>query len=86
MLASLPVVFACRAGNDPVGEYECGFSADPEDAQDIADVISRLYFTPELERSLMGGRGYNAVMSFYVYERLALNLLQALKVDAHVAP
>lgn len=86
MLASLPVVFACRAGNDPVGEYECGFNADPENAQDIAEAISRLYFTPELERSLMGGRGYNAVMSFYVYEKLALNLLQALKVDAHVAP
>ncbi|MGU9805357.1 UNVERIFIED_CONTAM: glycosyltransferase family 4 protein [Pseudomonas sp. CM11] len=83
MLSGLPIIFACKAGNDPVEDYSCGFSADPEDAEDIARTISKLYETSEAERVLMGRRGHEAVMSFYAYEKLSLTVTKALEAGPH---
>ena len=78
MLVGLPVVFACKAGNDPVGDYECGVSADPDSPESIAAAISRLLPLSEEERRDMGKRGQEAVIGHYTYEKLAHKVLQGL--------
>jgi len=79
MLLSLPVIFACKAGNDPVGDYNCGVSADPNSPAEIASVISKLMSLSEDQRLEMGRRGHKAVLELYTYEKLAGNILQALR-------
>lgn len=81
MLLGLPVIFACKAGNDPVGDYSCGASADPNSPEDIASVIFRLMALDTGERLEMGRRGHKAVLEQYTYEKLAGNILQGLREE-----
>ncbi|WP_081669638.1 glycosyltransferase family 4 protein [Pseudomonas taiwanensis] len=78
MLVGLPVIFACRAGNDPVGDYRCGVSTDPDSAKDIAEAISSLASLSEGQRLEMGGNGHDAVLAHYTYEQLAQKLLNRI--------
>lgn len=78
MLVELPVIFACKAGNDPVGDYACGVSTDPDDAQSIAAVIAQLLSMSESERQAMGRRGHDAVLQHYTYDKLAQRVIQGL--------
>jgi glycosyltransferase involved in cell wall biosynthesis len=78
MLVGLPVIFACKAGNDPVGDYACGVSADPDDPQSIAAAISQLLPMSESERQAMGRRGHDAVLQHYTYDKLAQRVIQGL--------
>ncbi|AZP65397.1 UDP-2,3-diacetamido-2,3-dideoxy-D-mannuronic acid transferase [Pseudomonas aeruginosa] len=78
MLVGLPVIFACKAGNDPVSDYDCGVSADPDAPEDITAAIFRLLLLSEDERRTMGQRGRDAVLEHYTYESLALQVLNAL--------
>lgn len=78
MLVALPVIFACHAGNDPVGDNRCGISADPESAESIADAILQLTRLSVGERVEMGIRGRDAVLQHYTYERLANNLIDGV--------
>ncbi|MGN7905879.1 glycosyltransferase family 4 protein [Pseudomonas sp. 22373] len=78
MLVGLPVIFACRAGNDPIGDYACGVSADPNSPQDIASAILALLPLSKEEREQMGQRGHDAVVEHYTYNKLAQKVLQGL--------
>lgn len=78
MLVGLPVIFACKAGNDPVGDYVCGVSADPDDPQSIAAAITQLLPMSESERQAMGRRGHDAVLQHYTYDKLAQRVIQGL--------
>ncbi|MBE7366261.1 glycosyltransferase family 4 protein [Ramlibacter pallidus] len=78
MQAALPVLFAVRAGNDPVAECGCGFSIDPGDAKAIAAAITRLAQMPEAERADMGRRGEAYVARHHGYDTLATAYLQLL--------
>lgn len=78
MLVGLPVIFACKAGNDPVSDYDCDVSADPDAPEDITAAIFRLLLLSEDERRTMGQRGRDAVLEHYTYESLALQVLNAL--------
>ncbi|RZK24903.1 MAG: glycosyltransferase, partial [Flavobacterium sp.] len=62
MLVALPVIFACQAGNDPVGDNRCGVSTDPESADSIASAILQLAQLSANERVEMGTRGRDAVL------------------------
>lgn len=78
MLVGLPIIFACKAVNDPVDEYGCGFSVNPDCPEEIAGAIYRLLSLSEDERLALGRRGYEAVVAHYSYEKLANKVLQGL--------
>lgn len=78
MLMKLPVIFACKAGNDPVGDYGCGVTADPEDHESIATAIVKLQGLDGTQRDAMGLRGYEAVLKEYTYEQLAHRVVRVL--------
>lgn len=78
MLVGLPIIFACKAGNDPVRDYDCGISVDPECPEQIADAVKRLSLMSEDERRRLGRKGYEAVIADYTYEVLANKVLQGI--------
>ena len=71
MLAALPVVFVCRAANNPVLDYGCGVAADPADPVSIAEAILTLSRLPAVDIQEMGARGRQAVLDSYLYTALA---------------
>ena len=71
MLASLPVVFAVRAGNDPVTDSGCGVSTDPGDVPAVADAIASIAAMGEAARRKMGARGRAYVLEHHDYAVLA---------------
>lgn len=78
MLASLPVLFAVKAGNDPVAEAECGVSVDPGDPKAISDGITQLAVLTEDARRAMGERGRTYVVQRHGYRQLAEVYLRLL--------
>lgn len=82
MLASLPVLFAVKAGNDPVAEAACGVSVDPGDPQAIAAGITELAALTEGARQAMGERGRAYVVQRHGYRQLAEDYLRLLAPGA----
>ena len=75
MLAGLPVLFAVRAGNDPVAEAGCGYSVDPGQSDSISAALSALAAMPPSERREMGARGRAWVVEHHGYAALARDYL-----------
>jgi glycosyltransferase involved in cell wall biosynthesis len=71
MMASKPIVAVMRAGNNPVEEHGCGFTASPEDSQSVADCVARIAALPPDERARLGANGRRAVEQIYAYPVLA---------------
>ncbi|WP_109120799.1 glycosyltransferase family 4 protein [Azospirillum sp. TSO22-1] len=71
MLAGRPIVQACEAGNDLVGEGRCGFTVPPEDTQAFADALLRLSGMAPEERARLGGNGRRFVLEHHDYRVLA---------------
>jgi len=75
MLARLPVLFAVEAGNNPVADHDCGFSARPGDAESIAQALQAFAALPDTELAAMGRRGHGYVVSEHGYPQLAQRYL-----------
>lgn len=78
MLASLPVLFAVQAGNDPVADAGCGVSVDPGNPQAISAGITQLTALPEQSRQAMGERGRAYVVQWHGYRQIAQDYLRLL--------
>lgn len=78
MQARLPIISAVSAGNDPVLDASCGFSACPEDVGAIGDAILRLARLSPAERQSLGDRGHEYVLAHHGYDRLAGHYLSLL--------
>lgn len=81
MVAGLPVIFAVRAGNDPVTESCCGVTVDPGDPQAICNGITQLAALTEDARQAMGERGRAYVVQRHGYRQLAQDYLRLLWSD-----
>lgn len=79
MLAALPIISAVRAGNDPVGEAQCGLSVAPDRPDEIAAAILSLSLLPTLNKQAMGQRGRRYVIDNHGYDRLAHRYLSLLQ-------
>lgn len=86
MLARLPVLFAIRAGNDPVAECGAGFSTSPGDIPAVADALAAFADLPESARKDMGARGYEYVMQNHGYSSLAGRYLDLLGAPGRRSP
>lgn len=72
MQAALPVIFAVKAGNDPVAEAGCGKSVDPGDVSAIAAALQELSSLQEAELITLGHNGKAYVKSKHGYDQLAI--------------
>jgi len=81
MLARLPVLFAVQAGNNPVAEHHCGYSAQPGDAASVARALQAFAALPDTELAAMGERGHRYVVSEHGYPQLARRFLDIVDMQ-----
>jgi glycosyltransferase involved in cell wall biosynthesis len=78
MMAARPVLFAIRAGNDPVAEAGCGLTVPPDSPRAIADGLLKLASLPVAEREVLGARGQAYVQTHHSYPVLAQRFLSIM--------
>ena len=75
MLAGLSVIFAVRAGNDPILDAGCGYSVNPSQPDAISAALTALSSMTPSARREMGRRGQAWVERHHSYAVLARNYL-----------
>jgi glycosyltransferase involved in cell wall biosynthesis len=75
MAAGKPIINAIEAGNDPIGDANCGFTVKAEDTGAIASAVIRLMALPTTERERMGTAGKAYVRTRHDYAILAQKFL-----------
>lgn len=81
MMAGVPILYAIKAGNNPIEDAGCGVTIKPEDAGALAGAIMKLNEIPRAELRRMGSRGTDYVKSRHSYTVLAKKFIDAV-VDA----
>jgi glycosyltransferase involved in cell wall biosynthesis len=76
MMAGKPIIHAIDAGNDMVSDCNCGISVPPEDPLAIKNAIIKLFDMTTEEKTAMGARGKEYVMSQHDYKVLAKRSLE----------
>lgn len=79
MMASLPVIYAVEASNDPVKDSNCGISVPAENPDAVVEAVMKIKSLSEEEKIKMGGNGKKYVLDNHMYEGLADKFLNALK-------
>ncbi|NAS16344.1 glycosyltransferase [Clostridium butyricum] len=79
MMASLPVIYAVEASNDPVKDSNCGISVPAENPEAVVEAVVKIKNLSEEEKIKMGGNGKKYVLDNHMYEGLADKFLNALK-------
>ncbi len=82
MMAGKPVLHAVDAGNDPVGEAQCGLTVAPDDTAAIAQGLEQLAALKPKQRQAMGERGKTFVLRHHSYPVLAQKFLRAVEPAA----
>jgi glycosyltransferase involved in cell wall biosynthesis len=77
MMAAVPVIQAIEAGNDLVTDSGCGFTIPPEDPRALAECVKKMMMLTPEERSTMGLRGKEYVLTHNSYQVLAKRFEQA---------
>jgi glycosyltransferase involved in cell wall biosynthesis len=75
MAAGKPIINAIEAGNDPIGDANCGFTVKAESTGAIASAVIRLMALPATERERMGTAGKAYVRTRHDYAILAQKFL-----------
>ena len=65
--AGLPVLYAVKAGNDPIRESGAGLTVDPEDRCGIGQAVLRLAYMSTEERAALGALGRRYVLENHDY-------------------
>lgn len=71
LAASRPIVFCCKASNNPVDEARAGLTVPPGDPAALADAVARLVAMPQAERLEMGRQGRAYVERNHSFDSLA---------------
>jgi glycosyltransferase involved in cell wall biosynthesis len=78
MMAARVVLHSVDAGNDPVAEAGCGLTVEPESAIAVAEGLRALMRIPLEERTAMGRRGRDFVLTHHTYPVLAHRFIDAV--------
>lgn len=71
LAAARPIVFCCKASNNPVDEANAGLTVPPGDPAALAEAVVRLVAMPQSERLEMGREGRAYVERNHSFESLA---------------
>lgn len=71
MLSKRPIIYGIEASNDIVTEANCGITIRPESPKDIAFAAKELSEFSEDVLQVMGENGYEYVINYHNYEKLA---------------
>lgn len=79
MAAARPVLFCCRAGNNPVAQARAGITVEPQNPAALAAAIRQLAATSLAERQAMGARGRAHALAHHSFDQLALKFKDVLE-------
>jgi glycosyltransferase involved in cell wall biosynthesis len=79
MMAGRPVVSAIAAGNNLVGEADCGITVAPGKPQATVQAVRQLASMSVRQRTAMGQRGRDYVLSRHTYPVLARRFIEAVQ-------
>jgi glycosyltransferase involved in cell wall biosynthesis len=79
MMASVPILYAIEAGNDPVAEAGCGLTVPAEVPDALAKAILKLASLSPSERKAMGDKGRSYALVHHTYDALANKFLEAVE-------
>ena len=71
MMSGKPILYAVEAPNNFVKDYNCGISVDAENTEALAMGLQKMISLSDSERDEMGENGKNAVLNYFVYDKLA---------------
>ncbi|WP_336056014.1 glycosyltransferase family 4 protein [Nitratireductor sp. CH_MIT9313-5] len=83
MAARRPVIFCCRAANNPIDECAGGVTVAPDDPEALAHAILAISALPPSERAEMGLAARQHVEASYSYGVLAQKLAETLNKALH---
>ena len=78
MMAGKPIIHSVKAGNDAVGEANCGLTVAPENPELIAQGILELSSLSKEQRNILGNNGKIFVQNNYLYSVLSKKFLEAI--------
>ena len=78
MAVAKPIIFACRAGNDPIEEAGAGISIPPDNVDELIRACITLYNESAVNRKKMGYNGRNYILKYYTIENLGFRLERML--------
>jgi len=78
LAAGKPIIFSCKAGNNPVKEAGAGISIEPNSVELLFNAIRKLKKLSDEERLQMGINGYNYVKKNHSMEVLGKKFIEIL--------
>ena len=78
MMGGKPIVFAVRCVEDPVTDFNCGITVNPDKTEEIAEAILRFSAADEVELRSLGENGRRAAQENFTYRVLAQRFLQVM--------
>ncbi|MEW6773425.1 MAG: glycosyltransferase family 4 protein [Bacteroidota bacterium] len=81
MYAAKPIIFSINSPNSPVEQSNSGIVTSPNNQQEIANAILKIYSLSKEERTQMGNNGKNFVCENHTFDKLTQkyhSLLQSL--------
>jgi len=75
-----PIIFSCKAGNDPVKESGAGISIPPDNPEKVVEAILKIKDTSKEDLTIMGEKGYNYVKQIHGMESLS-NKLESIILE-----
>lgn len=79
MMAAKPILCAIQAGNDMVGDANCGLTVEAANPKAIAQGVLKLAELSNEERKTLGSNGRNFILQNQTYSILAQKFLEAIK-------
>lgn len=74
-----PIIFSSNSINNPVEEAKAGITVSPDDPEELANAIIKLYTMPEEERRKMGENGREYVKKYHSIPVLVDKLEEVIK-------
>lgn len=78
LAASRPIIFSCKASNNPVNEAHAGLTVPPNQSEELAKSILTMASLPIEERIRMGRSGRAYVEANHSFEQIAKRLASVL--------
>ena len=75
-----PIIFSCKAGNDPVKESGAGISIPPDNPEEVVRAILEIKNTSKEDLTIMGEKGYNYVKQIHGMDSLS-NKLESIILE-----
>ncbi|GAA4311547.1 glycosyltransferase family 4 protein [Compostibacter hankyongensis] len=74
-----PIIFSCKAGNNPVEEAKAGLTIEPNSSESLYKAIKKLKSYSKDELIQMGENGYNFIKEHHSMEVLTKDLVSVLE-------